>query len=48
MNELTGVIKVANGAFKAVKVIDVAKKVVLASATVICCAIVVNAYRRKR
>ncbi len=37
MNELTGALRVVNTAFRTVRIIDIIKKIVIATAAVICC-----------
>lgn len=46
MNELTNAIKVANTAFRTVRVIDVAKKAVIAAAAVSCGVLVFKFFRK--
>lgn len=46
MNELTNALRVANTAVKTVKAIDVAKKVVIASAALTCCVLAVKFWRK--
>lgn len=37
MNEITNALRVANVAFKTVRVMDIAKKAVIVSAAAVCC-----------
>lgn len=46
MNEITNALRIANTAVKTVKAIDVAKKVIIASAAVSCCLFAVKFWRK--
>ena len=45
MNELSNALRIANVAFKTVKAMSVAKKVVAVGATVACCCLAVKFWR---
>ncbi len=45
MNELTNAIRVADAAFKTVKVIEYAKKAVVAGSVVVCCCLAFKFWR---
>lgn len=45
MNELSSAIRVANAAFKTVRIMNVAKKAVAAGAVVACCCLAVKFWR---
>lgn len=46
MNEITNALRVINTAVKTVKIIDVIKKAVVASAALICCIFAVRFWRK--
>lgn len=46
MNEITSALRVVNTAFKAVRIIDVFKKIVVGAAAMICCAFAIRFWRR--
>lgn len=46
MNEITNALKVVSTAFKTVRIIDVIKKIVVASAAMLCCVFAVRFWRK--
>ena len=46
MNEITNALRVANAAFKTVRVMDIAKKFVVASAAISCCVLAVKYWKK--
>lgn len=47
MNELTSALRIANAAFKTVRVMDIAKKAVVVSAAAACCVFAVRYWRSR-
>ena len=48
MKELTNVLRVADAAFKTVRVMDFAKKTVIATSAITCCCLAVKFWRKKQ
>lgn len=46
MNEITSALRVVNTAFKTIRVIDIVKKIVVASAAVLCCVFTIRFWRK--
>ena len=46
MNEITSALRVVNTAFKTVRIIDIVKKIVVASATMLCCVFAIRFWRK--
>lgn len=47
MDEITSAVRVANAAFKTVKIMDIAKKAVVVSAAVACCVFAAKYWRSR-
>jgi len=47
MNEFTSAVRVANAAFKTVRIMDIAKKAVVVSAAITCCVFTAKYWRSR-